>query len=330
MPANLPPQYYEVEKKYRTAKTPQEKIEILETMFSIMPKHKGTDRLRAELRTRIARLYDEAEKRTGPASRGSQYLIKREGAGQVILIGVPNSGKSLLFNKLTGVEAKVADYPFTTKYPMPGMMRFENIQIQLIDMPPVTDRASHPWMRTLLRKADLLLMVIDATQDIVAQYNSVMEMLTGMRIKPGETGSSDIVLDDLSLQKNSLIVLNKCDLNIHWHDGVDTLRKNLPYRCNFVPFSSYAPEMIDSMKKETFRALNIIRVYTRAPGQQAGLTNPVILKAGSTIEDVAGSIHKDIRRKLKFARVWGSVKFPGQQVNKLYQPTDGDIIELVA
>ena len=161
MPANLPPQYFEAEKVYRQAKTPEEKVEALETMLAIMPKHKGTDKLRADLRRKIAKFSEEAQRRPSVTRKGSAYNIRKEGAGQVVLVGLPNVGKSQLVSTLTDAFPEIADYPFATKVPLPGMIRFENIQIQLMDMPPITDREAKPWFSHLLRNADILLIMVD-------------------------------------------------------------------------------------------------------------------------------------------------------------------------
>ena len=128
MPANLPPQYFEAEKNFRAAKTTPEKIAALEEMLAIMPKHKGTDHLRAKLRQRIAKLTQAAEKKS--ATQRASMVIEKEGAAQVAVIGMPNSGKSQLVASTTNAATTVAEYPFTTHTAIPGMMEFENIKIK--------------------------------------------------------------------------------------------------------------------------------------------------------------------------------------------------------
>ena len=149
MPANLTPQYFEAEKRFRAAQSPEEKIEALQIMLAVMPKHKGTDKLHADLRRKIAKITQEAEHQA--ATNKASFFIKKEGAGQVILIGLPNTGKSQLLASLTEALPEIADYPYTTKSPLIGMMRFENVQLQLVDTPPVAIRDSRTWLINLAR-----------------------------------------------------------------------------------------------------------------------------------------------------------------------------------
>ena len=183
MPANLPPQYFEAEKRFRCAKNIPEKIEALETMLAIMPKHKGTDKLRAELRSKIAKLTREAQRTHATSRKGSSYYIRKEGAGQAALVGLPNVGKSQLVAALTEATPEVAEYPFTTRFPIPGMMPFENIQMQLIDLPPVTDVDAQSWLPVVLRNADVLLLMVDQGNDCLSQMETLVKRLEQMGIR---------------------------------------------------------------------------------------------------------------------------------------------------
>jgi hypothetical protein len=296
-------------------------------MLAIMPKHKGTDKLRAELRTKIARLSEEAQRRPGAGGRGGTlYSVKKEGAGQAVLVGLPNGGKSLLFSCLTGAEARVADYPFTTQFPAPGMMRFENVQIQIVDIPPLSERSLPPWVYTILRGADILLLVIDLSIDPLAQVQTICEELGRWRIKLRGKEES-LAAPEVGVLKKALIVGNKGDLE-HALDNYLLLEKH--YGDSFPLFCVSAREEVglEELRKGIFEALEVVRVYTKAPGREPDLTEPVVLKKGSTVEDVAEAIHKEFRGKLKYAQIWGSGKFGGQRVGRDYIPQDGDIIEL--
>jgi ribosome-interacting GTPase 1 len=325
MPANLPPQYHEAEKIYRSAKTPEEKVEALEAMLAIMPKHKGTDHLRAELRRRIAKHQEEAQRRPSTGKKGSSYNIRREGAGQIVLVGLPNAGKSQLVSTLTEAAPEVADYPFTTKVPTPGMMKFENIQIQLVDMPPLTDREAKPWLSHLLRNADVLLVMIDLGEDPLLQIDAILAELEGMKVKLMGMEAKDELLIGVALKK-ALIVGNKNDLS-NALENYKLVQSRYGDKLPVVSISAQKGFGLEEMKRTIYNMLDIIRVYTKSPGAKADLNEPVILKTGSTVEEAAGSIHKDFLRNLKYAQVWGSGKFDGQKVSRGYVLEDGDVLE---
>ena len=326
MPANLPPQYFEAEKVYRQAKTPEEKVEALETMLAIMPKHKGTDKLRAELRTRIAKFTQEAQRRPTVARRGSAYNIRKEGAGQIALVGLPNTGKSQLVSALTDAFPEVADYPFATKMPLPGMMRFDNIQIQLLDMPPITDRDARPWFSHLLRNADILLIVVDLGEDPLMQVEAIVAELASMKVQLW-MGEVEAELIPGVVRKRVLIVGSKADV-----DGSGASYAALESRYGsdlpLVAVSAREGTGLEQMKLSVYRELDIIRVYTKSPGSKADFEDPVILARGSTVEDAAVSVHKDFGSGLKYAQVWGSGKYDGQRVKREHVLEDGDVVEL--
>lgn len=325
MPANLPPQYHEAEKIYRSAKTPEEKVEALEAMLAIMPKHKGTDHLRAELRRRIAKHQEEAQRRPSAGRKGSSYNIRREGAGQIVLVGLPNAGKSRLVSILTEAAPEVADYPFTTKVPTPGMMKFENIQIQLVDMPPLTDREAKPWLSHLLRNADVLLVMIDLGEDSLMQIDAILAELEGMKVRLFGMEAKDELLIGVALKK-ALIAGNKNDLN-NAVENYKLVQSRYSDKLPVVSISAQKGTGLEEMKRIIYNMLDIIRVYTKSPGAKADLNEPVILKTGSTVEEAAASVHKDFLRNLKYAQVWGSGKFDGQRVSRGYVLEDGDVIE---
>lgn len=324
MPANLPPQYFEAEKRYRRARTPQEKIEALEDMLSIMPKHKGTDRLRAELRTKIAKFYDEAQKRPLIGRKGSLlYYIKKEGAGQAVLVGLPNVGKSQLVSAVTEASPEVGDYPFTTQVPIPGMMKFENIQIQLVDVPAITAPQVDSWLPNVLKNADLLLIVVDLNQDPITQVEAIIERLEKFRINLFDQAD----VEPRTVQKRALVIGNKRDLE-GAEEGYWRLISRYGEEIPLVCLSAKEGDGLEELGENIYRALDVIRVYTKASGQPPDLNEPVVVQRGSTVEEVAESIHKDFRSKLKYALVWGSGKFDGQQVKRQHVLQDGDILEL--
>jgi len=321
MPANLPPQYFEAEKRYRLAETPEDKLEALEEMLAIMPKHKGTDKLRAELRTKMAKLRKEAERKAA-GRRGGIYTIKKEGAGQAVLLGLPNVGKSLFFRALTGAPSEVADYPFTTRSPILGMAQIEDIQAQVVDMPPILDDEARPWFASLLRSTDALLVVLDLVDEPAYQVEIIFQELERFRISP--MGREERI-ERRDLQKRTLLIGNKRDLE-GAGEGLEHLRNNYA-RFPLLPVSSRDGDGLEEVKGELFHALDIIRVYTKAPGEKPDFSEPLVLRRGTTVEEAAEELHKEFRHRLKYALVWGSGKFGGQRVARDHVLQDRDIIE---
>jgi small GTP-binding protein len=313
MPANLPPQYFEAEKVFRLAKTPAEKIAALEDMLAIMPKHKGTDHLRAELRSRIAKLTQLASKKGG-AHRASM-LIEKEGAAQVAVVGLPNAGKSQLVSSITNASPPVAEYPFTTHTASPGMMEFENIQIQLIDTPPLVPKVIEFWLPPMLRRADALLLVVDLSDAPLTQVEAIAAQLEKMRIEIGGN------------KTKALIIGNKLDLN-NASENYIALENKYKEQVPVIAVSAREGVGLEELKRKIYKMLDIIRVYTKAPGQKPDFTDPIILGKGSTMEDAATSVHKDFAHSLKYARVWGSGKHDGLRVKRDHILQDGDVIEL--
>ncbi len=325
MPANLTPQYFDAEKKFRAARGPFEKIAALEEMLSVMPKHKGTDHLRAELRTRIAKLGQLAAKKSG-AQRASM-MIEKEGAAQVVIVGLPNSGKSRLLTSLTNASPTVGDYPFTTQSATPGMMEYEDIKIQLIDTPPLAPQAIQWWLPPILRQADALLLVVSLAEDPVSQVAALREQLVGMRITIGNREEPDMEPDVLTWPKKALVVGTKADLD---SGGRNRQSLESEYRAELpvVPVSVTDNGSLDELKSRLYRLLDIIRVYTKAPGTKPDLTDPVVLPMGATLADAATAVHKDFAAKLRYARIWGSGKHDGVSARRDHVLKDGDIIEL--
>ena len=312
MPANLPPQYFEVEKKFRLAKNAADKITALEEMLAIMPKHKGTDHLRADLRRKIARLTQVSEKKA--ATQRASMLIDKEGAAQVVVIGLPNAGKSQLVATVTNASPTVAEYPFTTHVAIPGMMEFENIQIQLIDTPPLGEQSVVWWLPHMIRRADALLLVVDLSNAPLAQVEAIFTELESRKIAIGD-------------RVKALIVGNKLDLP-NASESYLSLDNKYQGQLPVIAVSAREGVGLEELKRKIYQVLDIIRVYTKVPGRKPDFTDPIILERGSTLEDAAASVHKDFAAKLKYARIWGSGKHDGIMAKRDHILHDGDIIEL--
>ena len=323
MPANLPPQYFEAEKRLRSAQSPEEKIEALQTMLAIMPKHKGTDKLHADLRRKIAKITQEAERHA--ATSKASFYIRKEGAGQIVLIGLPNAGKSQLLASLTDALPDIADYPYTTKSPMIGMMKFENVQLQIVDTPPMTIKDSRTWLINLARNTDVIAIVVDLTFPSVEQLETILQELENMGTIPvtGDTEEAPIG----KLYKKMVVIGNKEDSGEskkHYADLYDRYHDLFP----MISVSAERGNNLDELRSTLFYSLDVIRVHTKNPGKKVDLGDPMILKKGSTAKDAAEDVHKDFRKKLKYALVWGSGKFDGQRVSQDHVLQDNDIIEL--
>jgi ribosome-interacting GTPase 1 len=316
MPANLPPVYHTLEKELREAKDPQMKLEILEEMLSIMPKHKGTDKLQADLKRRISKLRAGGGQAKA-ARRGTWiYRVERQGAGQVLLVGPANAGKSRLLAVLTNAHPEVAPYPYTTTKPVPGMMLYEDVPIQLVDTPPLVEGAQE-WLGSMVRRATLVVLVLNgASPELLDQIESCSELLAWAGADPfGESS------------RQCLIAVNKMDAPAA-SENHPLLKEWCGDRAALWPVSAEDERGLDALREAVYEALHVLRVYTKSPHHEPSLDEPVVVPRGATVEVVAETIHKDIARDLRFARVWGSAKFPGQQVPRDYVVQDGDIVEL--
>jgi ribosome-interacting GTPase 1 len=326
MPANLPPPYFEAEKRYREGKTPEEKIEALEEMLTIMPKHKGTDKLRADLRRRIAKHKSDAQQKKGSSKGISAYTIDKEGAAQAVLIGVPNVGKSSIVAALTNARPEVADFPHSTWKPTPGMANFENIQFQLVDTPPIPMEFLDPGFTDLLRRTDIICIVVDIHGDSLVHLEEALSFLGALRIfPPGAPIPTD--LKKAPFIKKILLVANKVD-----DDKAEEDYQALLELCE-TPLASVAISILSGYNlleflRKIYNMAQLIRVYTKSPGKDPDLKSPFVLKRESTLENLAEEIHKDFVTKLKFAKVWGTSVFDGQMVQRDYVLQDGDIVEI--
>jgi small GTP-binding protein len=317
MPANLPPQYFDVEKKYREARELREKLVYLQEMLAIIPKHKGTEKLQADLKTRISKMKDtiSKQKKSG-GTGGAWYQVEKQGAGQIVMVGLPNSGRSSLLNSLTNAHAEVALYPFTTNLPQVGMMEYEDIKIQIVDTPPLYDEAP-AWLFGLYRNGDVLLIVLDVHSDVGQDFDAIMDALNARNIFGEDVDSGD--------SKKAIIVLNKFDSGIQ--DVLESFTTQCKEKFQIISVSTKSGEGIEGLKKLIFATLGIIRVYTKKIGHPIEKRDPVVLKVGTTVIDAAEHIHKDFRKNLKFARLWSDVNYQGLRVEKNHVLVDGDVLE---
>lgn len=327
MPANLTPEYITAEKAYKQAKTPAAKIECLEQMLRTIPKHKGTDKMQGDIKRRIAQTKERMDGDRARKRGGASLVVRREGAGKVVLVGPPNTGKSQMICSLTNATPEVAPYPFTTRLPTPAMMPYKDILIQLVELPAVSPEHFEPMSCDNIRNADLALVIVDlSSKDPLEQLNVTLELLAKVKIKLTRDGLSDDFEFGWSVKKG-MIVANKSDED---EDDVTLSLMDELWEGELPIFgiSAETGRGLEGLRETIFHSLEIIRVYSKAPGKRVSEDAPFTVKAGSTLMDFAGVVHKDFSMKLKHARVWGSSAFDGQSVATDFVLADGDVVEL--
>lgn len=330
MPANLTLQYKEAEARFRRASTHAEKLDALREMLALLPKHKGTEKLHADLKHRLAKLEEEGEH----VARSGHHApdpgrVKHEGAGQWVLLGPPNAGKSALLAALTHAHPEVADYPFTTRAPHPGMMAHEDVQVQLVDTPAVAPGHVESWLPGLAGGADGLLVVIDVAADGVAEaVRDAIDVMARGHVWPAPRPFPPDA-SPLLAHRPTYVVGNKCDQD---EDGVlaalarEAAGPDLP----FLPVSAARGDGLPALRAALWRDLHRIRVRTKEPGKKPDPGKPFVLPEHATVEDLARLVHRDLAVGLRFARVWGTAKFEGQQVDRHHELFDQDVVELHA
>ncbi len=320
MPANLTPQYKKVEEQFRAATTDEERIVLLEEMLRVIPKHKGTEHLQAEIKRKLSHLKDASVVKKSHGKTVDIFHVVRGGAGQIALIGTPNSGKSSIVEALTNAKVQVADFPFATHAPVPGMAHYEDIQIQLVDMPPITADFVTPGQINTYRNCDLVAIVIDLSADILEQMEICLKFLDSHDLLATTAQEAN------RLHKQTFVIGTKAD--IAPEGTLATLREitNRPFE--YIDISVKTAHNLDKLVLLCFRLLKIIRIYAKPPGKEPDMKEPFVVPAGSTVMDLAVVIHRHLADKLKSARIWGNNVYKGQQVQKNHILCDKDIVEL--
>lgn len=326
MPTNLPPEYFRADQKFREAESALAKISALEEMMSTIPKHKGTDKLRAELRRKISKLKVDQKKKKGAVKHESEYHIEKEGAGRVVLVGSANVGKSSILAALSHASPVISEAPFSTWVPLPGMMLIDDVQIQLIDTPPLSKEIAQPELFDLIRSADLILIVVDLQATPFQHLEDSIKFLNQHKIIPKQWKEKTI--DERRIEFIPVMVIVNKDDDAKFDEDFKVFKELTETELQLVPISVINKRNFEKLKNHVFESLEIIRIYSKPPGKEPDLTKPFILKKGNTVEDLAGKVHHDFQQKLKTARVWGSNVYDGQLVGKEHILHDKDIVEL--
>jgi uncharacterized protein len=358
MPANLTPDYLAAERRFKAAQDPKERIEALEEMLSVIPKHKGTEHLRGDLKRKLSQLREEARTapRKGAVRRVDPGYIPKQGAGQAVLLGASNVGKSALLRALTNAEPEVAPYPYTTRKPLPGMMMFEDTPIQLVDALAVERTVYEPWMNTLVHNADLAFVVLDpAAPDVLGAVEEIQDIVIRGRVKfvpawwavgKGKASRAAAPVDDVPGQELAddellarldpgdadlpvILLVNKLDVGDN-RTEVTVLSELLGESWPLLGVSAETGEGLEAVREVGFRALRVIRVYAKPPGKPASTKAPIILPVGATVRDMARLIHKELETNLRFARIWSARHFDGQRIPRDAELHDQDVVELNA
>jgi len=325
MAANLTPQYLEAEAEYKKAQTAEERLACLRKMYALLPKHKASEKLQADLKTKISAARDEAEReRKTPKKAGVSHKIPSQGAGQYVLLGAPNAGKSRLLTRLTRAAPEVAPYPFTTREPHAGMMDWEDVRVQLIDTPPVTTDYLEGYLPGMVQAADAALLLVDLGDDdgpFAAQ--AVLEKLAQTKAVLGDAPAEDPGV----FRVKALLAANKVDLP-GAADRLEVVRELFGPRFVVHVISAEHGTGLEDLRNALYRLLNVIRVYTKQPGKPPDLTAPYTVPAGSTLLQMASKVHRDFAEGLKSARIWGTGVYDGQTVKRDHVLHDKDVVEL--
>lgn len=334
MPTNVTPEYKKAEAAFRRARDPAERLECLREMYRTVPKHKGTEHLRADIKTRMKELTAELRKGAkGAARSGPATVIPREGAAQIALLGPPNSGKSALHARLTGSHTESEPYPFATRYPRPGMLTGDDVQLQLVDLPSIAAVHPIPWIVNALQPADACLLVVDlSSPGCLDRISELHDVLAARRVRLTDrwpnSAESESAEDLFGVLLPTLLIANKADLLDDPQEEIAVFEDLTGLAYPALAVSATTGAGLDAIGPWLREALAIVRVYTKVPGKPADRDRPFTVRHGDTVLDVARLVHRDMAQSLRFARIWGAASFDGQQVGPDHIVTDGDVVEL--
>jgi len=391
MPTNLPSEAKRKWNEVSMARNPAEKLRLMREFLSLVPKHKGTTKLCAQVKRQMAILRREIEekKRRKTGRGGPKFFVEKEGAAQIVVLGPTKVGRSSLLASLTNAKVEVSSYPFTTREPVPGMMPYQDIQFQIVEAPALIEGSAdgEGWgLQTLAlaRNADGLILMVDLSNEPRKQLEPLLNELDKARIvtqKPkaqisierkhmgfglriisigklvdctirdvenllkgyhindavvkiqGKASLDDIedAIFESTACRPAMIIANKADLATDVEKQIAKLQNFVKGRLKVIPISCKTGLNLDKIGEEIFKMLDIIRVYTKEPGEKNPSPKPFVLKKDSTVLDLAKQIHSDFVERFMFARVWSKrLTFSPRKVGLNFKLDDGDIIEIHA
>lgn len=338
MPANLTPEYERADRRYRQATSDEERVAALQEMLSAIPKHKGTEKMQADLKRRLSQFRRE-EQKSAHGKGPDPFHIPRSGAGQIVLVGPPNSGKSSLLAATTNAEAKVAEYPFTTTVPQPGIWHQDDIPLELIDTPALTAEHVPAGLMGTIRNADLVCIVVEAGDSALDEMETTLAALSERGIRLRSKPRRQLVTD--SGEHPGMLVVNKAELATpemlqalkDLYGGVSAANREPATAMDdrglwVLPVSAQTRQGLEEWFHRLCELLRVIRVYAKEPGKPADMHRPFTLLHGATVSDLARQIHRDLPERMKFARLWGHSRFDGQHVHKTEVLQDKDVVEI--
>ncbi len=390
MPTNLTAEAKKKWNEASLARRPQEKVEKLQEFLSLIPKHKGTSRLCAQVKRQIATLRREIEesRRRKVGRGGPRFFIEKEGAAQVVILGATKVGRSSLLASVTNAKVEVSDYPYTTREPVPGMLQHEDLQFQLVEAPALVKGSAdgEAWgLQTLglARNSDGLILMVDLARDSREQLSLILgelekariltqkprarveverkhvgaglriillgrlvkctlkdveALLKGYRIQDAIVKiHGEAILDDVedaifesTIYRPAIIVANKADA-AEAAKNLKKLKALLGNEYLFLAVSCQSLSGLEKLGAEIFRALDIIRVYTKEPAKKDASPKPFVLKKGATVADLARLVHTDFYKRFSYAKVWAKrLRFSPQKVGVSFVLEDKDVVELHA
>jgi len=337
MPTNVSPEFKKAQTAFRRARDPEERLPLLKEMLRLIPKHKGTEHLQGEIKSKIKELTEElAGPRKSGGRGGPPTTFRPEGAAQLALIGPPNSGKSAIHARLTGSHSASEAYPFATQYPQPGMFAHEDAVFHLIDVPSISREHPIPWLVNTLQTPEACLLIVDPSQPgCIERLIEVVELLRDRRINltaqwpyANVADSSEADEDMFAISLPTLLVANKADLIEDPIGELEVLEELSGVDFPTIAVSATTGAGLEDLGAWLFDRLGIVRVYTKLPGKPPDGSAPFTIRRGETVAEVAEQVHRDIAENLKYARVWGDASFDGQQVGRDHVLLDGDVVEL--